>query len=171
MTTIGEAARGAQAAVVITRTYRAPVEALWALWTTKAGFESWWGPDGFRVEVHAMEARLGGALDYDMIADAPEAIAAMREMGQPVSHGTRGRFSVFQPPERLALTHVIDFVPGSPVYEQTIEVDFRPDGPGQATMTVTIQPHLDPHWTQMSVEGFTSQLGKLDARFGWTPQG
>ena len=26
----------------------------------------------------------------------------------------------------------------------------------------------DPHWTRMSVEGFTSQLTKLDKRYGWT---
>ena len=64
--------RAPQAAVVIERTYRASVEALWSLWTTKAGFESWWGPEGFRVEVHALEARPGGVLEYDMIADAPE---------------------------------------------------------------------------------------------------
>jgi hypothetical protein len=32
-------------------------------------------------------------------------------------------------------------------------------------MVVTIQPHLDPHWTRMSVEGFTSQIVKLDQRF------
>jgi uncharacterized protein YndB with AHSA1/START domain len=155
-----------QALVVIERTYRASVEELWALWTTKAGFESWWGPEGFRVAVHAMEAREGGALDYDMIADAPDAIAAMREMGQPLSHGTRGRFAEFQPHAGLTLVHVIDFVPGSPIYETTIEVAFRAAG-DRAQMIVTLHPHLDPHWTRMSVEGFTSQLAKLDRRFGW----
>src|SRR5690606_34886017 len=36
------AADTAQATVVIERTYRARVEELWELWTTKAGFESWW---------------------------------------------------------------------------------------------------------------------------------
>ena len=35
-------------------------------------------------------------------------------------------------------------------------------------MTVTLHPHVDPHWTRMSVEGFTSQLTKLDKRYGWT---
>lgn len=79
-----------QATVVIERTYRAQIEDLWALWTTKAGFESWWGPEGFRVEVHVLQAREGGALEYDMIADAPEAIAAMKGMGQPLSRRTRG---------------------------------------------------------------------------------
>ena len=34
--------------VVIERTYRAEVNELWDLWTTKDGFESWWGPQGFR---------------------------------------------------------------------------------------------------------------------------
>jgi uncharacterized protein YndB with AHSA1/START domain len=156
-----------QAAVVIERTYRATVEELWALWATKAGFESWWGPEGFRVEVHKLEPRLGGALEYDMIADSAEAIAGMTEIGQPLSHGTRGIYSEFSPHSRLALTHVIDFVPGFDPYETLIEVAISTVG-GEARMIVTLHPHLDPQWTRMSVEGFTSQLGKLDRRYGWT---
>ena len=58
--------------IVLERTLRAPIEDIWSLWTTKDGFESWWGPEGFRVQVHTLEARVGGALSYDMIADAPE---------------------------------------------------------------------------------------------------
>ena len=37
--------------LTLERTYRAPLEKVWELWTTKAGIESWWGPDGFTVEV------------------------------------------------------------------------------------------------------------------------
>jgi uncharacterized protein YndB with AHSA1/START domain len=154
------------AKVVFERTYRAPVEDLWRLWTTKAGFESWWGPEGFRVEVHALEARAGGALAYDMIADAPDAIAAMARAGQPRSHATRGRFAEFAPYERLTLVHVIDFLEGIEPYESTIEVDFRAAG-DRARMTVTLHPHRDPHWTKLSAEGFRSQLTKLDRRFDW----
>jgi len=155
-----------QAAVVVRRRYPAPVEALWALWTTRDGFESWWGPEGFRVEVHDLDARVGGALVYDMIADAPEAIAAMEAMGQPISHGTRGHYSTFEPHERLALTHMIDFVPGQAPYESLIEVAFQPAG-AETEMVVTLHPHPDPHWTRMSAEGFGSQITKLDRRFGW----
>ena len=152
------------APVVFERTYRARVEDLWDLWTTRAGFESWWGPEGFRVEVHALEARAGGALEYDMIADTPEAIAAMKGMGWAPSHGTRGRFAEFKPLERLTLVHVIDFIPGVEPYDSTIEVDFHASG-DQARMVVTVHPHRDAYWTRMSVEGFRSQLGKLDKRF------
>jgi uncharacterized protein YndB with AHSA1/START domain len=154
-----------QAKVVIERTYPVRIEELWELWTTKEGFESWWGPGGFRVEVHAIEARAGGALEYDMIADAPDAIAAMKRMGQPLSHNTRGRFAEFKPLERLTLLHVIDFIPGVEPYESTIEVDFHASG-DRARMVVTLYPHRDPHWTKMSTEGFRSQLTKLDKRFG-----
>ena len=37
--------------MVLERTYEATAQELWELWTTKEGFESWWGPEGFRVEV------------------------------------------------------------------------------------------------------------------------
>lgn len=158
-----------QAAVVIERTYGARLEELWALWTTKDGFESWWGPEGFRVEVHALEPRVGGALEYDMIADAPEAVAAMIELGQDVSHATRGRYAEFEPNRRLVLIHAIDFIPQLEPYDSRIDVDFSLVG-DRARMVVTLHPHLDPHWTKMSAEGFTSQLGKLDRRFAW-PQG
>src|SRR4051812_9104655 len=109
-------AEAAQSPVVIERTYRAGIEDLWALWTTKAGFESWWGPEGFRVEVHALEPRAGGVLEYDMIADTAEMIEGMKRMGQPVTHMTHGRFGEFRPHTRLTLLHTIDFIAGVAPY-------------------------------------------------------
>ncbi len=151
--------------VIIERSYRARVEELWELWTTKEGFESWWGPQGFRVEVRAIEARVGGVLEYDMIADSPDAIAAMKRMGWASSHATRGRFAAYVPHQRLTLVHVIDFIPGVEPYDTTIEVAFHASGE-HTRMLVTLHPHRDPHWTKMSAEGFANQLTKLDQRFG-----
>jgi len=56
--------------VTLERTYPAPIAMVWELWTTKEGIESWWGPRGFRVEVHSIDLRVGGELLYSMIADA-----------------------------------------------------------------------------------------------------
>ncbi len=151
--------------VVVERTYRAHVQELWELWTTKEGFESWWGPEGFRVEVHALEARAGGTLSYDMIASAPEAIAEMKKMGQPLSHATRGTFSEFVPHRRLTLTHVIDFLPGVKPYESTMVMELFPSG-DRVRMVVTLSPMHNPDFSAMQVEGFSSQLTKLDRRFG-----
>jgi uncharacterized protein YndB with AHSA1/START domain len=157
-----------QTPLVIERSYRAEIADLWALWTTKDGFESWWGPEGFRVEVHAIEAKAGGALVYDMIADAADAIAAMEAMGQPTSHHTHGHFDIFDPHNRLSLVHVIDFIAGMDPYESRIDVAFAASG-AEAVMTITLHPHRDPMWTRMSIEGFSSQLTKLDRRYGWKP--
>ncbi len=154
-----------RATIVLERTYRADLAELWALWTTKAGFESWWGPEGFRVEVHVLEPEVGGRLHYDMVAAAPAQIAAMQSMGQPTSHPTHATFTEVAPPHRLAITHVVDFVPGVAPYDSTVVVELRPVG-AEVHMVVTLHAMHDDQWTKMATMGWTSQLGKLDARYG-----
>lgn len=154
--------------VIVERTYNATVEELWQLWTTKDGFELWWGPEGFRAEVHTMEARLDGVLHYDMIADSPEMVAAMKQMGHPVSHKTHARFTEFAPYGLLSITSLIDFLPGVTSYDSTIKVEFFPSG-NTVRMIVTLDPMHSDEFTQMQKEGFTSQLSKLDKRYGWKP--
>jgi uncharacterized protein YndB with AHSA1/START domain len=151
--------------VVLERTYRAQVEELWELWTTRDGFESWWGPEGFRVEVRTLEPRVGGTLHYAMIADAAEMIEAMMQMGRPTSHEARARFAEIRPYERLAITNVIDFLPGVKPYESTIVAEFFPSGES-VRMVITLDPMHDEEFTKMLTMGFTSQLTKLDKRFG-----
>ena len=158
-----DARRGAQ--TVIERRYRASLADVWDLWTTKDGFESWWGPQGFRTEVHELDARAGGALNYDMIADTPEMVAAMKEMGQPTSHPTHSRFTVVEPRSRLVLTNVIDFLPGVATYESRIEAVFTEEGEA-VRMVLTLDALHDAEWTQRQLEGMSSQLTKLDERFG-----
>lgn len=153
-----------RATLTIERRYRASIGDVWDLWTTKDGFESWWGPQGFRAEVSELDARVGGALRYEMIADTPEMIAAMKKMGQPPSHATSSRFSELKPRERLLITNVIDFIPGVASYESHIAVDFAVEG-DHVRMVVTLDAMHSEEVTRMQEEGFTSQLTKLNARF------
>lgn len=153
--------------IVIERTYTATREELWALWTTQDGFASWWGPQGFRADVHVLEGRLGGALHYDMVADTPEMAAAMERMGQPTSTPCRGTFSQYQPYDRLVLTQLIDFIPGVEPYDSTIQVDFFPAGEGRVRMVITSSRMHDAQTTQMQGQGMASQVSKLDRRYGW----
>jgi uncharacterized protein YndB with AHSA1/START domain len=154
-----------RAKIVIERVYRADVQDIWELWTTKAGFESWWGPQGFRADVHELDARTGGALRYDMVADTPEMIEAMKQLGRPASHATRARFAELVPHERLVIRSVIDFLPGVATYESDIAVELRAAG-DRVHMIVTLEAMHSEEITKMSEQGFTSQLTKLDARFG-----
>jgi uncharacterized protein YndB with AHSA1/START domain len=157
------AAPATHAEIKFERRYtNAAVQDLWDLWTTKEGFESWWGPKGFRVEVQKLELRDGGALLYDMIADAPEEIAAMKKMNMPLSHATRATFARIERLKHLEITHLIDFIPGVKPYENLIRVDFSNAG-GGAQMMITVQPHHDPEWTRMASMGMESQLTKVPA--------
>jgi uncharacterized protein YndB with AHSA1/START domain len=142
------------------RSYEASVADLWYLWTTKAGFESWWGPKGFRVEVHTIEPHVGGALVYDMIAVGREEIEFMKKANMAVSHGTRGSFTEVVAHERLEIVHVIDFVPGLRAYEHRMRVEFFAEGK-MARMVIFAEEHSTKQWTQASLKGMESQLTKV----------
>lgn len=152
------------AKVVIERSYRATLQQVWDLWTTKEGFESWWGPQGFRADVHELDARVGGVLRYDMVADTAEAIAAMQQMGQPTSHAVISHFTKLKPRAHLTLTNVIDFLPGVAAYDSDIGVDFIADG-DRVRMITTLHGMHSEEFRKMQEEGYSSQLTKLDQRF------
>src|SRR4030088_3125954 len=96
-----------------------------------------------------------------MIADSPKMIAAMQQMGRPTSHEARARFTEIRPHDRLAITSVIDFLPGVIPYESTIVAVFFRSGES-VRMVVTLDLMHDKEFTKMQTEGFTSQLSKLD---------
>lgn len=146
--------------VTFDRSYDARIEDLWYLWTTREGFASWWGPVGFRVDVHALDVRPGGAIDYDMVAVGEEQIAAMKASGNAVSHPTRGRFVEVVKHERLVLQHTIDFLPGVAAYEHRMRVEFSRVG-DRARMVIHVDPHFSEQITRMAEAGMESQLTKL----------
>jgi hypothetical protein len=88
----------------------------------------------------------------------------MKQMGRPTFHEARARFAELRPHDRLAITSVVDFVPGMKPYESTIVAEFFPSGE-TVRMVVTLDPMHNEEFTQMQEEGFTSQLSKLDKRY------
>lgn len=49
-----------QDAVVIERTFDAPVDVMWQMWTDPEHFKAWYGPDGANISVAKMDVRIGG---------------------------------------------------------------------------------------------------------------
>lgn len=154
-------AAGAQPPVRFERRYEnTEVRDLWSLWTTRDGFESWWGPQGFRVQVQKLDLRPGGELVYDMIASAREQIEFMKKANMPLSHTTRASFGEIAPLRHLEIVHVIDFVPGMKPYENRIRVEFSGEKHA-ARMVITVEPHSTAEWTQRATMGMESQLTKV----------
>src|SRR5258708_20905094 len=77
--------------ITLERTFAAPIEDVWELWTTREGIESWWGPDGFSVKVLELELRPGGALRYAMTATAPDQVPFMKQACTPLRSSTHAR--------------------------------------------------------------------------------
>jgi uncharacterized protein YndB with AHSA1/START domain len=44
----------------ITRSFKAPIELMWEVWTNPEHVINWWGPDGFTTTIHTMEVKEGG---------------------------------------------------------------------------------------------------------------
>ncbi|MDR7115663.1 SRPBCC domain-containing protein [Caulobacter sp. BE254] len=156
------ATRAARAQFSIQRTYAASLDEAWALWTTKAGIESWWGPEGFEVTVTALDLRPGGELTYLMTAVAPEMVAFMQTSGMPLSTPCKVTYTEVSAPNRLAYKTLTDFVPGVEPYEVATVVELTAAG-GRTTLTITFDTMHDDAWTERARAGHESQMRKLDA--------
>ena len=49
-----------QDAVVIERSFDAPVDLIWEMWTVPEHFKTWYGPEGATIPVAKMDVRVGG---------------------------------------------------------------------------------------------------------------
>ena len=146
--------------ITFDRTYKAPLEDVWRLWTTKEGIESWWGPEGFVVKVRKLELRPGGALEYAMTATDPPQIEALKGMGVPLTQVVRGTYKEVSPWRRLVYTNLADFIPGVKPYEVTMVVELSAVPQG-VRMLVTQDAMHDEQWTKLATMGWESEIGKL----------
>ncbi|TME79999.1 MAG: SRPBCC domain-containing protein [Chloroflexi bacterium] len=147
--------------VSIERTFAgAAAEDVWALWTTKEGIESWWGPDGFEVNVRRLDVRLRGELLYAMTATAPDQIEFLKKAGMPLTTESLVRYTDVVPLERLAFTQLADFIPGVKPYEVATTVAFEmiPEG---VRLVLTLDAMHDEHWTKLAVMGWEQELDNL----------
>jgi uncharacterized protein YndB with AHSA1/START domain len=148
-------------AVRLERTYEAPPELVWELWTTAEGIEEWWAPDGFESRVSELDLRPGGRLTYTMTATAPEQIAFMNSAGMPLATESRKTFTEVARPTRLAYRSLIDFVPDHEPYEHLTVVDIKPAG-DRTTVVMSIDPMHDEIWTERIVAGRNNELDNLE---------
>lgn len=146
--------------ITLERVYRADIQDVWELWTTKDGIESWWGPGGFKVTVRTLDLRAGGELRYAMTAIDPPMVEFMKKEGMPVTQECRITFTEVVPLRRLAYVHLTDFIPGVDPYDVSTVVELQPATDG-VRMTLTFDAMHNDEWTQRAVKGWEGELGKL----------
>jgi len=80
-------------AIVIERTFAAPVDLIWQMWTQSEHFEKWYGPKGFTVPVAEMDMRVGG-----------KRLICMESADGSMKMWTIGEYMEIVPNERLVYT-------------------------------------------------------------------
>jgi uncharacterized protein YndB with AHSA1/START domain len=148
--------------VTIERTFTAPVEEVWKLWTTKEGIESWWGPDGFTVKVRRLDFRLGGELLYDMTAIASAQIDFLKKAGMPLTTESLVTYTDVVPLRRLSFTQLADFIPNVKPYEVATTLELETIAQG-VRLVLTLDAMHDEYWTKMATMGWENELDRLAA--------
>jgi len=148
--------------LTLERTFKASIDEVWEMWTTRDGIESWWGPEGFSVAVSELDLRPGGDLLYTMSAVEPEQMEFMVKAGMPLSTDHKLTFTEVEPPRRLAYRDMADFIPGVEPYEveTLIELSEVEDG---VRMVLTFDRMHDERWTELARMGRESELNRLEA--------
>jgi len=147
--------------ITLERSYKASLDDVWDLWTTKEGIESWWGPDGFRVEVRSLDLSVGGKLAYAMIAAGAEQIEFMKKAGMPTVTETSIVYTEVTPKTRLAYDNLVDFVPGMKTYSVSTTLELRAEG-DNVNLRLLLDPMHSEEWTGRMKAGWESELGKLE---------
>ena len=142
------------------RQFAATLDEVWALWTTKPGIESWWGPEGFSVKVNSLDLREGGQLLYAMSATAPEQVEFMKRENMALTTQAKVVFAAVEPKRKLTYQHLTDFIPGVTPYTVATTVELEPTATG-VKMHLRVDPMHDAVWTQRATMGWESELGKL----------
>ena len=85
-------------AVVIDRTFDAPLDVIWSMWTDPEHFRAWYGPTGATIPVAELDVRVGGARRVCMEVATPD--GAMRMW-------FTGEHRVVEPTTRLVFTEAM----------------------------------------------------------------
>jgi uncharacterized protein YndB with AHSA1/START domain len=154
---------------VINRTFDAPREVLFQMWTDPAHFSQWLPPTGFRMEILRADVKPGGCMFY-----------VMTGAGDMKMYG-RAHYLAIEKPHRILYTQQFSDEheqvarhPMAPTWPETMltTVELTEEGPDQTRVTITWEPTGDVSKEELATfiqgragmtQGWTGSLDKLEA--------
>jgi uncharacterized protein YndB with AHSA1/START domain len=145
-------------AVVIERSFDAPVDAVWRMWTDAEAFKAWYGPQGAQIPEAVLDVRVGGARRVCMEMETP---------GGPMRMWFTGEHREVVPMRRLVYTESmtdaegnIVVPPGAPDgHPATTEV--RVDFDGNSERTSIVLTHVGIPADSPGATGWLMAFDKL----------
>jgi uncharacterized protein YndB with AHSA1/START domain len=152
--------QGSRDAVVIERTFEAPVDLIWRMWTDPKHFKAWYGPDGANISVAKMDVRVGGSRLVCMEMATPDGVMQMWFTGEygEVVENERLVYTESMSDENGNVLSPADMgmPPGHPMTTEVI-VELEEDG-GRTRMVMT---HAGIPADSPGAAGWTMALDKL----------
>lgn len=150
--------------LVIERTFQGPINRVWKAYADKATFEKWWGPEGWETTAKKFDFREGGLIHYDMHC-------VDKNQGEWYGQHSWGVMLIktVHAPNNFSYTDAFTDETGSPNHEMpTLKTIIRlAEVDGKTTMTIEATgetPEQVKKLLEMGmIEGFSSQMNKLDA--------
>lgn len=142
-------------AVVIERSFDAPVDLVWQMWTVPEHFEAWYGPAGAVVSVAKMDVRVGGPRLVSMEVETPGGRMKMWFAGE--------HLEVVEP-KRLVYTEAVSDQDGAIPTEGVTEVRVELDEVGGRTKLVLT--HAGIPAGSPGEAGWAMALDKLALKLG-----
>jgi uncharacterized protein YndB with AHSA1/START domain len=142
--------------LVIERTFDAPRELVFKVWTQPEHVPNWFGPKGFTLPVFETDVRPGGVTRYCMRSSTGEESWGKSEFREVV------------PPERLVYTDWFADPQGNPLPdmpETNVTITFSDDSSDKTRVTILTQFKSEAELESLAstgmVEGWTDTLDRL----------
>jgi uncharacterized protein YndB with AHSA1/START domain len=136
--------------ILVTREFDAPKHLLYKAWTTPELIKRWWHANRGQVTSVEVDARVGGAWRFVMLADGGFEV------------GFHGEYQEIVPNERLVFTEVFEGAPEAPA---VTDVRFTEQG-GRTTVTILTthekQEHRDMHLNSGMEAGLQDALDLME---------
>jgi uncharacterized protein YndB with AHSA1/START domain len=153
---LGELAEAEQppGGFTIERTFHAPPQKVWAMWTTPEGIRRWWAPSmramGFEMDVLEMDVRLGGRYAFSMKSKEHDLVNG-------------GTYFALEPHREIGMMWHFDIflAPGERPYPVPIRVLLEPTAEGGTRMRFVQGPLATPGHTEGSRQGVEANLAQL----------
>ncbi|WP_430868817.1 SRPBCC family protein [Demequina aurantiaca] len=148
--------------VRIERSFAAPIDLIWAMWTQPDHFSAWYGPAGAAIPRAAMDVRVGGSRSIDMTMDSPGGVMEMHFVGQYLEVEPRSRLVYTEAKANsagVALTAEQMGLPAETPMETSVVVDLT-DAGGRTLMVVT---HVGVPADSPGAQGWGAALDKMEA--------
>lgn len=152
--------------LVARRTIHAPIDAVWNLWGTASGLESWWAPEGTTLRVERLEFRPGGRIEFEYLPTAalenPAWGSALESQGHSSRWTARGMFSEVRAKQALSFVQDLEFGRGGREIPYAIRAKFEPR-PNGTVVTLTARSLRTKHWALLGRGNLVGQLARLAA--------